>query len=139
MYTSDNIKEAGARTALHYLFLTLITALFGAVYELFGHGVYSFYMIYAFAVPLAGGVPPFLLAAAGRIRKCPGPLSRHFYRAGIVTLTLGCILQGVLEIYGTTNALIRIYWIAGAVLLSCALFLFHIQKDLAGAPDQSLI
>lgn len=139
MYTSDNIKEAGARTALHYLFLTLITALFGAVYELFGHGVYSFYMIYAFAVPLAGGVLPFLLAAAGLIRKCPGPLSRHFYRSGIVTLTLGCILQGVLEIYGTTNVLIRIYWIAGAVLLSIAFFLFYIQKDRMDAPAGSLI
>ena len=139
MYTSDNIKEAGARAALNYLFLTLITALFGAVYEFFGHGVYSFYMIYAFAVPLAGGVLPFLLAAAGLIRKCPGPLSRHFYRAGIVTLTLGCILQGVLEIYGTTNVLIRIYWIAGAVLLSCAFFLFHIQKDQVNVPAGSLI
>lgn len=133
------MKEVGAGTALRYLFLTLITALFGAVYELFGHGVYSYYMIYAFAVPLAGGVLPFLLAAAGKIRKCPGPLSRHFYRSGIVTLTLGCILQGVLEIYGTTNALIRLYWIAGAVLLSVAFFLFYIQKDLRDAPAAGLI
>ena len=136
LYTSDkqSIKEAGARAALHYLFLALFTALFGAVYELFSHEVYSYYMIYAFLIPLAGGVLPFLLAAAGLLRRCPGPLSRRFYRSGLITLTLGCILQGVLEIYGTTNVLVRVYWIAGAVLVSLSLFLFHIQKDQEQAP-----
>ena len=32
-----------------YLLSTVICALFGAVYELFSHEVYSYYMIYAFA------------------------------------------------------------------------------------------
>ena len=32
----------------------------GAVYEHFSFGVYSYFMIYAFAIPLAGGALPFL-------------------------------------------------------------------------------
>ena len=32
----------------------------GAVYEHFSFGVYSYFMIYAFSIPLAGGALPFL-------------------------------------------------------------------------------
>ena len=49
-----------------YLLSTVICALFGAVYELFSHEVYSYYMIYAFAFPLLlGAAPFFILLKAG--------------------------------------------------------------------------
>ena len=48
-----------AKTGFIYLLLALVLALFGAVYEVFSHGVYSYYMLYAFAFPLAGGALPF--------------------------------------------------------------------------------
>ena len=44
-----------------YLVATVVTVAFGAVYEWFSFGVYSYYMIYAFAVPLLGGVLPYYL------------------------------------------------------------------------------
>ena len=37
-------------------------ALFGAIYEQFSHQVYSYYMIYAFALPLILGALPWALA-----------------------------------------------------------------------------
>ena len=38
------------------LIATVGCALFGAVYERFSHGVYSYWMLYTFAFPLALGV-----------------------------------------------------------------------------------
>ena len=40
---------------------TLFLVLFGAVYETFSHGVFSFYMLYAFSVPLVFGVTLYLI------------------------------------------------------------------------------
>ena len=45
-----------------YLTASVFCALFGAVYELFSHGVYSYWMIYAFAFPLLLGAIPCLAA-----------------------------------------------------------------------------
>lgn len=98
-----------------YLMVSLICLVFGLVYERFGHGVFSYYMIYAFVIPLMGGVVRFRLA--GRNGKpYPDRRSSGLYHAGIATLTVGCLVKGILEIYGTTNRLILVYWIAGIVL-----------------------
>ena len=50
-----------------------ILALFGAIYELFSHDVYSYYMIYAFAIPLLMGVLPY--EAMLVFNKYPGRFS----------------------------------------------------------------
>ena len=60
MYTSDSDRELALRIAVNYVAVALFCALFGAVYEIFSHEVYSYPMIYAFAIPLAGGALPFL-------------------------------------------------------------------------------
>lgn len=101
-----------AKTAFFYLLISLGCALFGAFYEQFSHGVWSVFMVYAFLFPLMGGAVPFLAAAlvSGR-----GPGGR-VYHWGIAALTVGSIIQGILEIYGTTNALVCWYWIIGAGL-----------------------
>ncbi len=135
MYTSGTEPTArtAVKTALVYLLLSLFCVLFGAVYELFSHGVYSFSMIYAFVFPLAGGALPFLLLGFCKMKKYPGSAARHLYHSGIAALTVGSIMQGILDIYGTTNALIRIYWLAGIALLTAGvvaylLSLFEKQK-----------
>lgn len=129
MYISDIDKNAraAAKTSFVYLLISLFCALFGAVYERFSHGVYSFYMIYAFAFSLAGGTLPFFVLHLLRAVKYPGALARNLYHSGIATLTVGSIVRGVLEIYGTTNVLARYYWIAGGALLlaGIAAYLVH--------------
>lgn len=43
-----------ARTAFRFLFVSLAVLVFGMVYEVFSHGVYSKFMIFAFVFPLVG-------------------------------------------------------------------------------------
>lgn len=110
MFTSDIEKGI-----LKDLIAALFCVLFGAVYEAFGHGVYSYFMIYAFVFPLALGVLPMLIV---RMRRAT--LLKSAYRlwhAGIATLTVGSLVTGALDIYGTTNPLTVVYWIAGGLLL----------------------
>ena len=102
-----------AKTALVYLILSVFCALFGAVYELFSHEVYSFYMLYAFGFPLVGGALPYGILSAFHLSKSSSALARNLYHSGIATLTVGSIVRGVLDIYGTTNSLSRYYWFVG--------------------------
>jgi hypothetical protein len=48
---------------MRYLAASVLIAAAGAVYGLFSHGVYSYYMTYAFMIPLLAGAVPHLLAA----------------------------------------------------------------------------
>ena len=146
-------KSAG-KTALIYLFASIFCAAFGAIYEIFSHGVYSAFMICAFVFPLVGGALPFLLLYTsekarvktrptktqmlktvqgdvrytwkaekrkGSAQLYPGIAARSFYHAGIICLTVGSIMTGILDIYGTTNRLLVIYWFLGALLLFAAI------------------
>lgn len=116
MCTSD---KALRRHLLGQLAATAFLALFGAVYEAFSHGVYSYCMIYAFALPLALGVIPYtLLLLSGRR---PGSLFLRLLSSAIAVFSVGSVMAGVLAIYGTTNALLTVYPIAGAALTAAAL------------------
>lgn len=110
---TDTQKKHIANTGLVYLLVSLLCVLFGAVYEYYSHEVYSGYMIYAFVFPLAGGVLPFTLMSFSGCRQVPGRLTLNLYNAGIAALTVGSIMKGVMEIYGTTNDILQIYWIVG--------------------------
>lgn len=119
MYTSDielNRKRA-AKTAFVYLLVALFFVLFGAVYEIYSHEVYSYYMLYAFAFPLVGGTLVFNILSFLKLQKYPNAIACNLYHSGIATLTVGSVVQGVLEIYGTTNTLSDYYWYVGIVLI----------------------
>lgn len=118
MSTSDKFtRMTGFRLARNYLFATVFCALFGAVYEHFSFGVYSYFMLYAFAFPLLLGALPFLLAGLrDKYIHLPG-FSRALWHAGTATLTVGSLFRGVIEIYGTDSVLCIVYLAAGAVLL----------------------
>ncbi len=129
MYILDIDKKTGFafKTAFVYLMISIFCALFGAIYEIYSHEVYSFYMIYAFAFPLVGGALPFSAMGIFRIKKYPYSASRNVYHSGIATLTVGSIIQGVLEIYGTTNILVKYYWFSGVILVVVGILLYLIQ------------
>ena len=129
MYTSDvdefsrkRYENTGnaAKTALIYGVATVICALFGAIYEAFSHGVMSFRMIYAFALPLLFGVVPFILIAVFAPNLYPGRVARNLYHAAVATLTVGCVFGGVVEIYGTTSPMTYVYLAAGLALVAAA-------------------
>lgn len=111
-----------------YLIVTLVCAIFGAVYEFFSHGVYSYYMLYAFMIPFLGGTVYFYGILYFR-SKIPGCIARRFQHFGILTLTVGCVVCGILEIYGTTNHLVKIYFIVGEMSLAIGNFMYLLQKN----------
>jgi len=109
-------QEKWQRLRDRYLFATAGCLVFGAVYELFSHRVYSPWMIFAFLIPFTGGVLPCTaLWMVPRIPR-PGVWSRRLWNSGVAVLTAGSLFRGILEIYGTTNRLEAVYWTAGAAL-----------------------
>ena len=114
MFTSDKKRNNVRRT---YLAATVLTAVFGAVYELFGHGVYSYAMLYAFLVPLCGAML-FEFAACDRFGS---KVTEDCFHGGLAVLTVGCLIKGVMDIYGTASPMLAFYWSSGAVLLGIGL------------------
>ena len=112
--------NACLRIAFGYLLITILCAVFGAVYEVFSHGVYAYGMLYAFAFPLLGGVLPALLFAKHQ-RKLPSGVSLQLWHFGISALTVGSLFSGALEIYGTASRLTAVYWLAGGACLLLSL------------------
>ncbi len=109
-----------ASTAGKYVLIALGLALFGAIYEHFSFGVYSYYMIYAFAVPLALGAAPALLLACSEHPPVICETARKFWRDGIAVLTVGSLFTGVIQIYGTDSNWSLAYGAAGILLLLIA-------------------
>lgn len=118
MYTSVDHKEA-QKKLLTQLIFSLFCALFGAIYEYFSHEVYSYFMIYAFAIPLVLVVLPLLLLLV-KGRRLPDRTALRLWNYGVVTLTVGCLFRGVLDIFGTTNRLLTVYPVAALLLLAAA-------------------
>ena len=110
---STSVKSV-QKHLLNNLAASIFLAFAGAVYECFGHGVYSYYMIYAFAFPLVMGVGVYtILLIKG---KYPGRMFMNLWGSAIASLSLGSVFAGVLAIAGYTNSLIYVYQIAGFLL-----------------------
>ena len=99
-------------SVIKYWTFSLVTAVFGLVYEHFSHGVTSYYMLFAFLIPLSAGIARLLPIFRGR--------DGLFWSCGTLTLTVGSLLRGALDIYGTTSRLCGIYWILGGGFLTLA-------------------
>ena len=127
---------------MKYLAASIVIAAAAAVYGLFSHGVYSYFMTYAFMIPLLGGALPHLIAAMRRAdadtknsanepeeyteSKTQTGFAKLFdakdtQLAIIATLTAGSLLKGVLDIYGTTNRLLIAYPAIALLILTIAL------------------
>lgn len=103
-------------------------AIFGAVYEHFSFGVYSNFMIYAFAFPLAAG---FLLVLAALREKLPQARTLFLLHLTSVTLAVGSITAGIIYISGRAQKLLLVYLIAGIVLAASTAYSYH-----ADMPEQ---
>ncbi len=119
LYTSVE-KNKMLRIAFGHLLAVIFLAVFGAIYEKFSHEVYSYYMIYAFFIPLVMGVLPFMSIAVFDIR-IPGINSVRLWNYGVATLAVGAVFKGVLDICGTTNRLIVVYPIVAAIFIISAI------------------
>lgn len=129
MFTSEDKSRSKhlAKCVFVYLLLSLLTAVFGAVYEHFSHGVYSPFMLYAFFFPLILGAVLFCALSLSASCHLPNRLCFNLYNSGVATLTVGSLFQGVLEIYGTTNTLTAAYWLFGLAFTAAGLLLYLAQ------------
>lgn len=126
---TEHKKRQLTKAGFKYLLASVFCVVFSAVYGYFSHDVYSLYMIYAFAFPLVlGAVPLFALVLFGR-GKYPQKWSMTLYALGIATLTVGSVMTGVFEIYGTENGMVAAYWIAGGVLAVIGAFSYLLTKN----------
>lgn len=138
MYTSDTerapLKRKRSRRALksagRYLLASAVCMAIGVTYEYFSHDVWSVYMLFAFAVPLLAGALPSFTAWLLKLPE-PAPSTEAVYACGMITLTAGSFLQGVLEIYGTTNPLIAVFPAAGALLAAAGIVTYFLCRKKA--------
>ena len=123
-----------------FLIVSVFVAVFGVVYEWYGHGIYSMSMLLAFLYPFfLGFVPTLALSFSELMEDIPYEkgirLGCNLFYSGIATLTVGSIAMGVVEIYGTTNRFMKVYTYVGIVLLfvgmcvACAAFLMNVKTN----------
>ena len=129
MYTSVNkdVKNKFVKRSVMYFCISMFCAVFGGIYEIFSHGVYSNYMMYAFLFPLIGGTLYNLILYSLRLRLQRG-LSLIFYNTGIAALTIGSIVRGILDIYGTDNILANVYRYAGVVFVFLGIVFYAVDR-----------
>ena len=127
----ESTQNAWVRLAFRYLLITVLCAAFGAVYELFSHGVYAYGMLYAFAFPLLGGVLPCLLFMRGSGKPLSGA-AMQLWHFGISALTVGSFFSGALKIYGTSSRLTTVYWLAGGACLLLSVLTALLLPDRPG-------
>ena len=118
MFISEKIKTKTLRSLYIYIGITIFIGLFGAVYEVFSHNVFSPAMYLAWLIPCFLGVGVYLALAFAPIDKVPGTLVECIYNFGVAMLTVRSIFIGVIEIYGTTNkAMLATYTVLSIVFL----------------------
>ena len=103
------------------ILMTVITLVFSIIYELFSFGVYSFYMMFAFIIPLISiGINLLLIKYNIGI----GKVSYNLFLASILTFTTMFLIKGILDIYGTSNILVIVYLIVGIIFSSLSVLFY---------------
>ena len=115
------------KLSFKYLIISLSLVLFNYIYSIFAHGISSAYMTYAFLFPLVGGslVSLFFIKI-----PIPKDLTKSLWRMGLSTLTVGSILKGVFDIYGSGSSLVPIFFVTGLILLATSIitYIIYLKK-----------
>ena len=112
------------KTVKIYVFTTLFCIAFNYVYSLFGHGVSSPFMSYAFVFSLVLGVAGFTVL--GRLHL-ENRVAFNLYNAGIAALTVGSILRGIIDIAGADTQYPVYYFLVGTVFVAIGGLMYFYQ------------
>lgn len=88
-------------------------------------------MVYLFAVPLLLGVVPSVIGLLFPRLDVGGSWQNTIHAFAVVTLTVASMLQGVVDIYGTTSQYIVYYVVFGAACLLLSGLLWIVQLFIA--------
>ena len=116
-----------------YIFFTIFTLIFGIIYEQYSHEVYSKYMMYAFLIPFIGLIISYIFKV---FKINISKISFDLLDMTIMTFTIGSIIKGVLEIYGTSSKYINCYLYAGIVLTILFLVSLFIKNLKGGSYEK---
>ena len=97
---------------------------FNYLYSLYGHGVSSPFMSYAFVYSLVLGVVGFTVI--GRL-NLENRTAFNLYNAGIATLIVGSILRGIFDIAGADSSFPVYYFVVGTALVMIGGFIYFYQ------------
>ena len=121
-----------------YIGITVLTALFGIIYEVYSHNVFSAHMAFAWPWLLGFGVGVYALLAFLPIDIVPGTLPSSIYNFGVGMITARSIFLGVIEIYGNPGVanthIIHAYFFIALIFLiigglSYALIIVHAFRN----------
>lgn len=118
---TDEGKKQAIKRSLSFIPITFFVMAAGFIYELFGHGVYSFYMIYAFVFPLFMGSFFWLLISFTKEERHISSIFVNLWYSAMATFTIGFLFKGALEIYGTSYGLSLVYFVLGIILTLSAI------------------
>ena len=107
-----------------YAFSTLFCIALNYIYSLFGHGVSSPYMSYAFVFSLVLGIVGFIVFGWLNLEN---RIAFNLYNAGIATLTVGSILRGIIDIAGADTTYPVFYFLVGTVLVAIGGLMYFYQ------------
>lgn len=112
MYTLD-IKKRVFHNIIVWTIVSIVSFAFARIYNIFGHGVTSFYMNFMFLWPLICLVIYIVLAV---VKSAPNRFSENILNAGTATFTVGSMIRGIFEIAGTSSDYEMYFFILGGVL-----------------------
>lgn len=111
LFTLDMIDKL--KVIIVYFMVSTLVGVFSFVYLSFVPGVFNFWMVSAFCVPLLAGL---LEVGLGKIAS-NYPIRVGLYRLAIATITFQVILKGIYEIALTTFRGEWLYMVAWMVLV----------------------
>ena len=80
-------------------------------------------MIFAFLIPFIFG---YLVSFFKKERS--NIWGNSLYNMGVITLSIGSVFNGVLEIYGSTNKLVYVYLYVGVGLILLGIVMSYLKK-----------
>lgn len=120
-----DINKSLKKTIVSYIFITIFTVIFDRIYSTFSHGVSSISMNFMFLFPLIGGVIFYLLVVLflGKFNYENFRFIFNIYNSGIAIVTVRSLLNGILEIAGTSSPYLYLFNIFGWSFILIGIFL----------------
>lgn len=136
LVTNNRLLRHFRLTYQTYFILACLTYIFSYVYHLFGHGQSSLVMQTAFISPLLVAIYYFFIYRSKPLLKSVKDsyrLAFNMLGSGVATLVVAQLIQGVLEIAGTSSIYLAIFYMVGLLLtligaVLCVLSLITARK-----------
>ena len=99
---------------MYNIIFSIFCLIFGFIYELYSHNVYSIYMGLSFIIPLLLAILLFIVYKLNIKLNIKSIILLNLL---MITITMYSIVKGILDIYGTSNSLINIYLYSSIILV----------------------